>query len=238
MPEDELVVGSIITDIGSAKLVRAAQQGEKVDIKYIVLGDGGGEYYKPTPEQTELKNLCWQGEITKYEISVDDEKQLIIKGRVPSDVGHFFMREIGVLDAEGDLIAVSNTSEIELIPYSSGEILYMDVTFYIQFRTAEIGAVNIVVHPSDQEQFKEEILKEVTSMISKAQAEFELETITHEEIDEITGTPIQIGMVVGEALSGDEVARLLDNDPSNDPVFNETSVGALSDKDLENILGE
>ncbi len=236
MPEEELIVGSIITDKGAEKLVQAGKEGKKIDLKYLVIGDGNGEFYKPTPDQTALKNLCWQGEITSYEISPNDSKQLIIKGLVPSDVGHFFMREIGVLDSEGDLIAVSNTSAVEFIPYTSGEILNMDITFYVQFRSAEIGAVNIVVNPTDQEKFKEEILTEVKSMISEIQVE--IEAITNEEIDEITGTPVHIGTVVGEPLSGDDIARLLDDDPSNDPVFEEVSTGALSDEDIDKILGE
>ena len=231
MPE-ELIVGSLVTDIGSAKLARAAQEGKKVDLKYFVLGDADGENYQPEPEQTELKNLCWQGEINSFEISPDDDKQLIIKGRVPSDVGHFFMREIGVKDSEGDLIAVANTSEVELVPSSTGEILSMDITFYIQFKTSQIDAVNIVVKPSDQEDLKEEILQEVQSMIT------DIGIITNEEIDEITETPVYIGTVVGEPLTSDEVARLLDEDPSNDPVFEETNAGALSDEDIINILGE
>lgn len=165
MPE-ELVVGSIVTNKGASKLVQAAKEGKKIDLKYLVIGDGDGDYYEPTPDQTELKNLCWQGEITEYEISEDDDSQLIIKGLVPSDVGHFFMREMGVVDSEGDLIAVTNTSAVEFIPYTSGEILSMDITFYVQFRSAEIGAVNIVVKPTDQQRFKEEILSEVEDRIN------------------------------------------------------------------------
>lgn len=234
MPEEELIVGSIITDKGAEKLVRAGKEGRKIDIKYLVIGDGNGESYTPTPDQTALKNLCWQGEITSYEISPNDSKQLIIKGLVPSDVGHFFMREIGVLDSEGDLIAVSNTGAVEFIPYTSGEILNMDITFYVQFRSAEIGAVNIVVHPTDQEKLKQEILAEVQSMISQIQ----FESITNEEIDEITGTPVHIGTVIGEPLSSDDIARLLDDDPSNDPVFEEVKTGALSEEDIDKILGE
>lgn len=234
MPQEQLVVGSVITDKGSSKLAQAANKGKKIDLKYLVIGDGNGESYIPTKDQTALKNLCWQGEITSYEISPNDDKQIIIKGLVPSDVGHFFMREIGVIDSEGDLIAVSNTSDVEFIPYTSGEILNMDITFYIQFRSAEIGGVNIVVHPTDQEKLKQEILNEVELMISQ----IDFEAITNEEIDEITETPLEIGMVVGEPLSGDEVARLLDDDPSNDPVFDEVSTGALSDEDIDKILGE
>lgn len=184
--EDELMeFGSVVTNKGAEKLVNAAKNGKKIDLKYIVIGDGNGECYEPTPEQESLRNLCWQGEITKFEISPDDQKQLIIKGLVPSDVGHFFMREMGVIDTDGDLIAVTNTGEIELVPYSSGRILNMDISLYIQFRTAEIGAVNIVVHPTDQDLFKDEILEDVDSMFRSKFTEMEQSEV--EEVFEMSG---------------------------------------------------
>lgn len=187
MPEN-VIVGSIVTDKGSEKLVKAAKEGKKLDIKYIVIGDGNGEFYIPTSDQTELKNLCWQGEITSYSVSPDDSKQLVIRGIVPSDVGHFFMREIGVIDSDGDLIAVSNTGAVEFVPYTSGEILNMDITFYIQFKTAEIGAVNIVVHPTDQDIFREEILATVENMVDNVKIDMqEIEDTRIDEIFETTG---------------------------------------------------
>lgn len=188
--EDELLIGSRVTEIGSQKLVKAASSSEKVDIKYIVIGDANGEAYIPDASMTELKNECWQGTISSYEISPNDPKQLVIKAVVPSEVGHFVMREIGIKDADGDLIALSNTGELELIPYKFGQILNLNITFIVQFKSSEIGAVNIVVEPTDQEVLKEEILKEVNQTIeSKLEnVEVTLYVLEENEVKEIVGT--------------------------------------------------
>lgn len=158
MPE-ELTVGGIITDVGSHKLIEAVHEDKKVDIKYVAIGDGNGDPYQPTKDMTELKNLCWQGEIRSYAISPDDDKQLMVNIVIPSDVGHFTMREIGLLDADGDLIAISNTTDIELVSYTSGQVLTLNTTFILQFKTEEFGGVNVVVKPSEEEVLKQEIVE-------------------------------------------------------------------------------
>lgn len=189
MDDQEIIVGSIVTERGSEKLTAAAHDGRKVDIKYLVVGDGGGEYYVPETSQTELKNECWQGEIKSYNISPDDPKQLVIKAEIPSSVGHFIMREIGIKDNEGELIALTNTGDLELVPYSSGQILNLDVTFYVQFRSAEIGAVNIVVNPTDQELLKQEILQEVNQLVDGKleNVDVTLYVCDEQEIKEVVG---------------------------------------------------
>lgn len=166
MPNEEIIYGSIVTDIGAAKIAKAANKGEKVDLKYLAAGDGNGEAYEPSTDQTELKNLCWQGDITSYEVSPDDDKQLIIKGQISSETGFFTMRELGLLDSDGDLIAITNTGNIDIIPYSSGEILKLDITFYIQFKSAQIGSVNIVVRPTAEDELREEFRNEIESLKS------------------------------------------------------------------------
>lgn len=233
-----IIIGSKVTDKGIAKLAAAAQSGEKVDLKYLVAGDGGGEEYEPTTDQTDLKNRCWQGEITSYEISPDDEKQLIVKGTISSEVGGFTMREIGVLDSEGDLIAVTRTSNIDLIPYSSGQILRFSIVLYIQFTNDTIDAVQIIVRPTEEEELRQEFnsqILELQTLIEEVKNNG-FTPLTTEEIDEITGEPLE-NYLNGESLSSDEVLKLLDDDPSNDPDLESTSRG-LSVSEILEILGD
>lgn len=184
MPEDELKYSSLVTDVGAKKLALAANAGEKIDIKYFLLGDGNGEYYQPEPSQTELKNLCYQGEISSYSISPNDDKQLLIKCQVPSDSGHFIIREWGLMDSDGDLIAIANISDIEIVPFKTGEILNFRVSVYVQFDNSQIDGVNIVVKPTSEEILKEEILAEVNSAIRIYEADqTDIETLLDYKFD-------------------------------------------------------
>ena len=75
---------SIITDIGLQKINEALNDGTKLDLKYIAVGDSNGAYYEPDPTQTKLKNL-WEiygttsttgSVVTFTEYSTDDVTEL------------------------------------------------------------------------------------------------------------------------------------------------------------------
>lgn len=228
---DDLIYGSLVTDIGAEKLANIAKNGGKLDITKFQVGDGNGEYYMPTTEQTELKNVVYEGEITGYDISVDDEKLLLIRCEIPSDAGPFFIREWGLVDADNALIAVSNISEISVVPYQTGEIINLRLEIYVQFNNEEIGGVNIVVKPTTEEFLKEDILERVDQLMGK------FEAIPDERIDEILGTIVGIKPVpVCNAIPIETVNRILDDDESNDPDYENLEEGAIEGPVLGSIF--
>ena len=97
---------TILTAIGKAKIANAAALGEKVELIELALGDGGGSYYNPTEDQTELQNEVWRGSINAVEVDTENPNWITIQTVVPSQHGGFMIREAGVFDNEGDLIAV------------------------------------------------------------------------------------------------------------------------------------
>ena len=97
---EEQIFYSVVTDIGIEKINEALQTGRKIDLKYIAIGDGNGDYYEPTVNQTELVNETFRAEIS----SVDE---LTARARIPFDVGGFYIREAGIFDSEDNLILVS-----------------------------------------------------------------------------------------------------------------------------------
>ena len=104
---------TVVTDLGKEKIAAAALEGWKVNIVTAVVGDGGGAYYIPTPDQTELRGEQWRGDIAAKRINSDSPNMIDIKVVVPRNVGGFTVREMGVLDDQGDLIAVCNTPDTE-----------------------------------------------------------------------------------------------------------------------------
>lgn len=102
----EAIYPYVTTAIGSQKIVQAISGGVPVNLTHIAVGDGGGEEYEPQKEQTELRGETWRGEINKKVIHPDDPNIIIVTGIVPHDVGGFFVREIGLIDEDGDLIYI------------------------------------------------------------------------------------------------------------------------------------
>ncbi|MGV9063961.1 phage tail protein, partial [Clostridioides difficile] len=102
---------TIITDVGKAKIANASVTGNKVGFVKIQLGDGGGSEYTPTESQTELKNVVWEGNIGNTTTDETAPNCIILESLIPSSVGGFMIREIGYLDDENNLIAISKYKE-------------------------------------------------------------------------------------------------------------------------------
>ncbi|MDU7097824.1 MAG: phage tail protein [Enterobacter sp.] len=103
---------TIITTAGAEKLAAATVPGgKKVNLTAMAVGDGGGTLPEPSAGQTKLINEVWRHALNK--ISQDNKKKNYIVAElvIPPDVGGFWMRELGLYDDAGALIAVANMAE-------------------------------------------------------------------------------------------------------------------------------
>jgi hypothetical protein len=137
---------SIITDIGNAKMAQAILEGAKVNIVEMRLGDGGGAYYMPTTAATALVNEVWSGEIANKSISDLSPNIIAVKAVIPSSVGGFTIREAGLFDDDGDLIAVCNMPEIAKATLPDGISSKLDIVMNILLSNTE--AVEFVINPT------------------------------------------------------------------------------------------
>lgn len=94
---------TIVTDVANEKFAKYTIGGPKVNIVTAVVGDGNGAYYMPTPDMTEIKNEVWRGKIAKQEINALSKNMVDVKIILDGNVGGFTVREVGLLDEEGDL---------------------------------------------------------------------------------------------------------------------------------------
>lgn len=156
---EDRIFGMMVTNVGSNKIAQAMANGTKVDIKTFAVGDGGGASYTPTVTQTDLRNLCYAGEISRYEITDYNPTQIIVTGRIPAEVGYFVIREVGIYDADNDLIAVGEFPNQEKVPDKSGAILDIEIDAYIQFSNDISQNVIISVMDSDFEELRYELYR-------------------------------------------------------------------------------
>ena len=144
--EDTQVYGTICTDAGNEAIANAVIKGSKIYFTQIVVGDGGGESYVPDPSQTQLKHQVWSGGIGEASLDQTQANRIILHAVVPSSVGGWTMREIGVQDSQGRLIAIGNTPEIPKEAVTNGAIMELDLYVYLVVVNAD--GVNIVVDPT------------------------------------------------------------------------------------------
>lgn len=137
---------SLITDVGNAKMAQAVLEGRKVNIVEMRLGDGGGSYYLPTVEQTALVNEVWSGEIANKSISELSPNIIAVKAVIPSSVGGFTVREAGLFDDDGDLIAVCNMPEIAKATLPDGISSSLDIVMNILLSNTD--ALEFVINPT------------------------------------------------------------------------------------------
>ncbi|MGJ25199.1 phage tail protein [Escherichia coli] len=103
---------TVITTAGAAKLAAAtAPGGRKVNITTMAVGDGGGKLPVPDAGQTGLIHEVWRHALNKISHDKRNSNYIIAELVIPPEVGGFWMRELGLYDDAGTLIAVANMAE-------------------------------------------------------------------------------------------------------------------------------
>lgn len=136
----------IVTDIGTAAFANAAFLGTKVNITQMVVGDGNGAYYLPISDQTTLRREVWVGSINSVKINPANPNVIRVEAVIPSSVGGFTIRELGALDADGNLIAVANTPDMQKVVLEDGAASEFVVGFEVAVSNAD--AVEFTVDPT------------------------------------------------------------------------------------------
>ncbi len=103
---------TVITDTGAKKLAQAAApDGKPVRLTHMAVGDGGGTLPTPDSKQTRLVHEVWRHTVNRVILDAAHQNRIIAELVIPPETGGFWIREIGVFDEHGNLIAVGNTAE-------------------------------------------------------------------------------------------------------------------------------
>ncbi|HGG1991770.1 TPA: phage tail protein [Escherichia coli] len=102
---------AILTNQGAARLANATMLGSKLNLTQMAVGDANGVLPTPDPAQTKLINQKRIAPLNLLSVDPNNQSQIIAEQIIPESEGGFWIREIGLYDDEGVLIAVANCPE-------------------------------------------------------------------------------------------------------------------------------
>lgn len=137
---------SILTTVGTERLAQAIITEIPVKITTIAVGDGNGQFYSPTPDQVQLRRETWRGDINDLRSAEDATNHILAEGVVPTNVGGWTIREVGLFDDAGYLIAIGNYPDtIKPLPSSgSGKQAYIQIHLIID----NVAALELIIDGS------------------------------------------------------------------------------------------
>lgn len=137
---------TILTSLGKAKIANSGALGTKVNFTKFKVGDGGGTYYNPTEDQTDVKNKVWEGKISSITINESNPNWIVIETVIPTSVGGFTIREAGIFDDENNLIAIGKYPETYKPIAAEGSSKDLLIRMILEVSNAE--NVNLKVDPT------------------------------------------------------------------------------------------
>ncbi|MBC3272609.1 phage tail protein [Pseudomonas sp. SWRI81] len=99
---------AILTDVGAAKLANANVLGVPWNITEMGLGDANETDPQPSAKQTKLINEWRRRPLNQLRIDPVNPAVIIAEQVIPDNEGGRWIREVGLYDADGDLVAVAN----------------------------------------------------------------------------------------------------------------------------------
>lgn len=102
---------TLLTTAGAAKLATATAGGTTITLTQMAVGDGGGKLPVPDVSQATLIREKWRAALNKISVDKAHDNYVVAELVIPPEVGGFWMREMGLFDADGTLIAVANMAE-------------------------------------------------------------------------------------------------------------------------------
>ena len=137
---------TILTTVGKAKIANASALGTKINLTTFVVGDSNGVYYNPTEDQTALRKEVWRGNISSIGIDKENPNWIVLETVIPSTDGGFMVREAGVLDVEGNLIAIGKYPETYKPIVSEGSAKDLYIRMILEVSNA--ASVTLKIDPS------------------------------------------------------------------------------------------
>lgn len=111
---------AILTDYGTRAIAHALSQGQPLQLTQFAVGDGNGHAVTPTASATALVHQTHIAPVSAVSLDPRNNKQVIVELTIPENIGGFYIREMGVFDAQNKLIAYANCPESFKPTESSG----------------------------------------------------------------------------------------------------------------------
>lgn len=139
---------AVLTEIGEAKLARAATLGTSLALTAMAVGDGNGATPTPTSQQTSLVNEVRRAPLNQLSIDPKNSNHIIAEQVIPENEGGWWIREIGLYDEAGMLCAVANAPPTykPVLAEGSGRVQVIRMVLLINSQNAE--HIELKIDPS------------------------------------------------------------------------------------------
>ncbi|WP_165501943.1 phage tail protein [Kosakonia quasisacchari] len=137
---------AILTNQGAAKLAAATALGTQIHITQMAVGDGNGSLPTPDATQTQLLNQKRIGAVNTLTVDTANTNQIIAEQVIPENEGGYWIREMGLFDDDGVLIAIANCPETykPLLQEGSGRTQTIRMALIV----SSTAAVTLKIDPS------------------------------------------------------------------------------------------
>ena len=189
----EATLQGIWTQKGLDKETAFRAGGERKKLTHIAVGDGNGTIPLVSAAQTGLVNEVWRGLANAVMVNPDDPTDLLVDVVIPNNVGGFWIREWGIFDEDGDLVAVGPHDEMHKPLISTGQAAEFLERFHLPSANATFVEIKIASQALATQQY-------VENKISEHDADAEAhETLARKSVQIKAGT----GLMGGGTLEAD-----------------------------------
>lgn len=183
-----------VTTLGLAKIATAISTSTPLELTTMKLGDGDGSATSPSASDTDLVNVVFSGTPSRVDIDPENENLIICEITVPASEGGWTVREIGIFDGDGDLIAISQHPEIVKPDASEGATI--DLICRLYFIVSNTAAVTLVIDSSVVIATRSWVTSELNNLIPGGTTDQILTKITNADGDYEWRDPTDINVVV------------------------------------------
>ena len=194
----EATLQGIWTQKGLDKETAFRAGGERKKLTHVAVGDGNGSIPLVSAAQTGLVNEVWRGLANAVMVNPDDPTDLLVDVVIPNNVGGFWIREWGIFDEDGDLVAVGPHDEMHKPLISTGQAAEFLERFHLPSANATFVEIKIASQALATQQY-------VESKISEHDADAEAhETLARKSVQIKAGT----GLTGGGTLEADRTLTI------------------------------
>ncbi len=158
---------AILTNYGAAQLANAVALGTQMNISAMAVGDGGGTLPVPDPAQTKLVRETRRAAVNQVSIDEKNPNFIIAEQVIPENEGGWFIREIGLFDDNGGLIAVGNAPETYKPNLQEGSGRTQVIQMVLMVSSAQ--AITLKVDPSVVLATREYVTKSIDAAIQESE---------------------------------------------------------------------
>lgn len=128
---------AILTTLGLQRLAEAQANYTPLVFTEVAVGDGGGSAITPVPSMTALVNETARVDVNSTTMDPDEDDKVRVEGLFPVEVGGFTIREAGLFNLAGEMIAIASYPEIYKPTPAEGASVPIYIRIPIRYANAD-----------------------------------------------------------------------------------------------------